>query len=135
MELNFEGLEIKKWNIPTDRAQRVDEKYGVISPTYHVYSRKSWSLKCQKWIMFCILCSWQQKNSHSVGKIFKCTWKILLSSFWKCGMVRLLSYRSWDNVGRNIKNYWVFKKTPTSCISRVYILLIVAQNIVIHSIF
>ena len=30
MELNFEGLEIQKWNIPTNRARRVDEKNGVI---------------------------------------------------------------------------------------------------------
>ena len=30
MELKFEGIEMQKWNIPTDRAQRVDEKYGVI---------------------------------------------------------------------------------------------------------
>ena len=26
MELNFEGLEMQKWNIPKDKAQRVDEK-------------------------------------------------------------------------------------------------------------
>ena len=30
MELNFEGLEIQKWNIPTYRAQRFDEKNGAI---------------------------------------------------------------------------------------------------------
>ena len=30
MELNFEDLEIQKWNISTDRAQKVDEKNGVI---------------------------------------------------------------------------------------------------------
>ena len=30
MELNFEGLEMQKWNMRTDRAQRVDEKNGVI---------------------------------------------------------------------------------------------------------
>ena len=30
MELNFEVLEIKKWNIPIDRAQRRDEKNEVI---------------------------------------------------------------------------------------------------------
>ena len=30
MELNFEGLETQKWNIPTDRAKRVDKKIGVI---------------------------------------------------------------------------------------------------------
>ena len=30
MKLNFEDLEMKKWNITTSRAQRVDEKNGVI---------------------------------------------------------------------------------------------------------
>ena len=30
MEFNFEGLEMQKWNISTDRAQRVDEKNGFI---------------------------------------------------------------------------------------------------------
>ena len=30
MELNFEGLVIQKWNKLTDRAQRVDEKSGVV---------------------------------------------------------------------------------------------------------
>ena len=30
MELNFEGLEMQKWNIPMDRARRVDEKNGVV---------------------------------------------------------------------------------------------------------
>ena len=30
MELNFEGLEIQKWNAPTDRVQIVDENNGVI---------------------------------------------------------------------------------------------------------
>ena len=29
-KLNFEGLEMQKWNIPTDRARRADEKNGVI---------------------------------------------------------------------------------------------------------
>ena len=28
--LNFEGLEMQKWNMPTDRAWRVDEKNWVI---------------------------------------------------------------------------------------------------------
>ena len=31
MELNFEVLEMEKWHIPTDTAQRADEKNGVIS--------------------------------------------------------------------------------------------------------
>ena len=29
-ELNFEGLEMQKWNKQTDRTQRADEKNGVI---------------------------------------------------------------------------------------------------------
>ena len=32
MELNFEGPEVQKWNIPTATAQRVDEKNGAICP-------------------------------------------------------------------------------------------------------
>ena len=28
MELNIKGLEMKKWNIKTDRVQRADEKNG-----------------------------------------------------------------------------------------------------------
>ena len=27
-QVNFEGLEMQKWNIPTDRAERVDGKMG-----------------------------------------------------------------------------------------------------------
>ena len=30
MELNFKVLEMQKWNVPTDRAQRVDEKNGIV---------------------------------------------------------------------------------------------------------
>ena len=30
MELNFKGPEMQKLNIPTDRAQRLDEKNGII---------------------------------------------------------------------------------------------------------
>ena len=30
MELNFESIEMQNWNIPTEKARRVDEKYGVI---------------------------------------------------------------------------------------------------------
>ena len=30
-ELNFDGPKMQNWNIPMDRAQRVDKKNGVIS--------------------------------------------------------------------------------------------------------
>ena len=39
MELNFEGFEMQKLNIPTDRAQRVDEKNEVICLFYMFTSR------------------------------------------------------------------------------------------------
>ena len=35
MELNFEGLEMHKWNIPRDKFWRVDEKNRVPSPIYN----------------------------------------------------------------------------------------------------
>ena len=55
MELNFEGPEMQKWNIPTATAQRVDEKNGVICPAImFTLGVLWWSLKCQKWYIFCI---------------------------------------------------------------------------------
>ena len=33
---------------------------------------------------FCNFCQWQQKISHSLGKMFKYIWKIWLGSFKKC---------------------------------------------------
>ena len=30
MELNFEGLKMQKWNVPTDRVQIVDEKIVIM---------------------------------------------------------------------------------------------------------
>ena len=42
------------------------------------------SLKCQKFIIYCIFCWWQQKLGHSLGKILKFICKILFSSFRKC---------------------------------------------------
>ena len=41
MELNFEGLEMQKWNIPTNKAQRVHERMGYRSSYWvHSQSRK-----------------------------------------------------------------------------------------------
>ena len=37
MDLNFEGLEMQKWNILTDRSQGVDEKNLGHLSTYYVY--------------------------------------------------------------------------------------------------
>ena len=82
MELNFEGLETNKWNIPKDRAQKLDEKNGVICLVI-MFTPRLCLLKCQKWLIFCSFYWWQQKISHSLGKRFECIWKILFSSFRK----------------------------------------------------
>ena len=42
MELNFKGLEMRKWNTPTEKAQRADKrKYGHLSGYYYVYSQSN----------------------------------------------------------------------------------------------
>ena len=51
IELNFEGLEMQKWNIPANRARRVDEKNGVICLVI-MFTLLLWSLKCEKWLLF-----------------------------------------------------------------------------------
>ena len=52
MELNFEGPEMQKWNLPIHTAQRVDEKNGVIWLAMMFTYGVLWSLKCQKWYIF-----------------------------------------------------------------------------------
>ena len=59
--------------IPANRAQRLDKKWS------HLRLK---SLKCQKWLFFCIFYWWQL--IHSFGKLFKSIWKILISSSRKC---------------------------------------------------
>ena len=83
MELNFEGFEMQKWKIPTDRAQMGDEKNQVVCLVI-MFTPGIMVIKCQKWLIICIFCWWQQKASHSLGRIFRCIWKILFSSFRKC---------------------------------------------------
>ena len=45
-ELNFDGLKTQKWNIPMNRAQRVDEKNGPICLV--MFASGAWSLKFHK---------------------------------------------------------------------------------------
>ena len=75
MELNFEDLELQKWNIPMDRAQRVDEKNVIIC---HLTPMVMKMLKITHFF-----CWWHQKTSCILGKIFKRIWKILFSFFRK----------------------------------------------------
>ena len=103
-------LKIHKWNIPTDRAQRVDEKNEVTCLVIMLIPRVM-VINMSKMTAFCVLCWWQQKTSLS--KIFKCIWNMLLSFFRKWYGWRW-SYRCWDIGGRNIE------KTAYSTKSRIF---------------
>ena len=70
--LNFKGLEMQKWEqIELKRWMR---KMGHLF-SYRVYSQSygHWNIKNSS---FCIICWWLQKNCQSLGKPFKCIWKI-----------------------------------------------------------
>ena len=54
MELNFDGLEMQKWNIPMDIVQSVDEKNGVIW-LFIMFTLWVIVIKMSK-MTFCILC-------------------------------------------------------------------------------
>ena len=46
IKLNLDGLEMQKWNIPKDRAQRVDvKKWGHLSSYIYSQSYGNWSIK------------------------------------------------------------------------------------------
>ena len=82
LELNFEDLEMQKRNIPTDIAQRVDEKNGAISLMI-IFTPGLMVIKISKMPHFFYFLLMAAKN-QSQGEIFKCVWNILFSSFRKC---------------------------------------------------
>ena len=102
MELNFEDLEMQKWNIPTDKAQRVDEKNSAISLVI-MFTPRVMVSKISK-IFFSPN---DKKISHCVVKIFKCIQSY--QGLSKNDMINIIE-------GRNIKNCWVSKKIPQSWI-------------------
>ena len=65
MELNFEGLDMHKWNIPTGTAQRVDEK-NRITFLVIMFTTGVMVIKISKKTHFLYFCWWQQKISHSL---------------------------------------------------------------------
>ena len=67
---------MQKWNIQTDKAERVDEKNGVIFLVIMFFIDEDSLTKIKKWPIFCIFSWWQQKVN-----ILKCIWKILFSPF------------------------------------------------------
>ena len=86
MELTFEGLEIEKRNLPTDRVQRADEK--------------NW-----------VTCSTIISISGSLGKIIKCIWNFYfaLSENGLCYWILPLAWCQF----LKIKNFGIFSWLTT----------------------
>ena len=76
--MNFDGLEMQKWNIQTDRAQRVDEKNGIICAAI-IFASGVMVIKMSKMAHFL-----QKISHHRLEKMFTYTWMILFISFRKC---------------------------------------------------
>ena len=67
MELNFEVFEMQKWNIPTDRAQRINEKNKVIC-IFIMFTSRVMVIKISKMTHSLYFCWLKQKISHSLEK-------------------------------------------------------------------
>ena len=84
MELNIEGLQKQKWNLPTDEAQSADEKNGVIflvimfTPGVMIIEM----LKMAYCLYFLLIIA--KEISHDLRKIFQRIWKILFTSLKNC---------------------------------------------------
>ena len=72
---------MQKWNISTYRAQRVDEKNDAICLV--MFTSKVMVIRMSKMahLMYFLLNT--EKNRPSLGKIFKCIWKVLFGPFTK----------------------------------------------------
>ena len=83
MQLNFYGFEIQKWNIPSERAQRVDEKNEVIC-LFIMFTPRIMAIKMSKMAYFCVFW-WQKKKSVTAPskKIFLLASKIAFHKWWK----------------------------------------------------
>ena len=84
MNMNFEGLEIRIWNILTDRAQKVDEK-NEVTCIATMFTPRVMVIKMSKMAYFLFfLLTTDKRISHSFDKIFQSILKILFRSFRKC---------------------------------------------------
>ena len=100
MKLNLEVLEIQKWNIPTNRTQRVDKKNEVICLLIMFIPRAS---KMSQMTNFLYSADGSKKSVTGWANYLTAPKR----SYWllsENGMVnRLWSFRSWDIEGRNLK--------------------------------
>ena len=89
MGLKCKVFEMQKWNISAYKAQKVNEKKNVIRLV--MSSSKVMVIRISKMahLMYFLLNT--EKNRPSLGKIFKCIWKVLFGPFTKY-------YELWSSV-------------------------------------
>ena len=96
MKMNFDYFQIQKWMLQTVRAEKVDEKNGVICL---VSMFPSWVMvhKLSKKVHFLQFCADLSKKSKSIKAIYIYASESSLSTLSENGMVyRGPSHRSWD---------------------------------------
>ena len=133
MELNLEGLEMQKWNILTDMDQRLDEKNVVIYLVIK-FALRIMVINISKIAHFIFFFSDGSPKIVPVWAKYLSTTERACWVFSENGMVyRLWSCRLLDIEGRNTSEHcWV---SGNSLFSRLNILLMLAQNPRIYSIF
>ena len=67
MKLNFEGLEMQKWNIPRDKTQKADKKNGIICLVI-VFAHESMAIKLSEVAHFLYFLLMTAKNKSQIGK-------------------------------------------------------------------
>ena len=77
----YHDLQMQKWYIPMDRAQRVDERNGVICLVVSYYWSNIKMLKMAHFLYFLLMTA---ENQSQFGKIFQLIQNILFSSFRQC---------------------------------------------------
>ena len=74
MELNFKGIEMQRQNIPTDRAQRVDGKNGVICLVI-MFTPRVMVIKISKMAHFFYFLLMPLKYQSQFGRNIQCYYK------------------------------------------------------------
>ena len=67
MELNFKGLGMQKWNIPTDKTKKLDEKNGAICLVI-MFTLSFMFIKMLKMVYFLYFQLMTAKNSSQFGQ-------------------------------------------------------------------
>ena len=81
---------LRKWNIPTCRGQKIDEKIWSICLVI-IFTLGVLVIKMSKMTHCFVFSANDSKKSHSLGQITKCTWKILWVLSENCTVNKLWS--------------------------------------------